>query len=398
MRRKKIFRFFDRYFGIPLVLFLALFTRRKRRLPIEDIRNILFIKLAAIGDGILLIPTLRKLKNSFPDSKITFMCSDINLSVIEKIPYVDRIINCRVYDFLKNPMNFYRFVKELRKTKYEVVIDAGQWERINSLITIFTKRDYSIGFRTKGQWKHVVNDAVVAHSRTKHEVENFMDLLMPLGIVPVSGEYDYDELQLEFFLKPEHREFRDKFWKENNLEDKTVICFHPGCGENGKPREWALENYINVGLRLHLADKNIVIIITGTNFEKYLCDPLHVALKDFAINTAGMFTLEQTAALVERSVLMLCSNTGILHVSTCVGTRTLGLHGPTNPAKWGAYNKSAITIQSSKFCSPCLYLGHDYGCNTPTCMKEITSDEVYMEIRKALKPELFLNILQVQEN
>jgi ADP-heptose:LPS heptosyltransferase len=398
MRRKKIFRFFDRYLGIPLVLFLALFTRRKRRLPIEDIRNILFIKLAAIGDGILLIPTLRKLKNSFPNAKITFMCSDINLSVIEKIPYVDNIINCRVYDFLKNPMNFFRFVKALRRTKYEVVIDAGQWERINSLITIFTKRDYSIGFRTKGQWKHVVNDAVVAHSRTKHEVENFMDLLMPLGIVPISGEYDYDELQLEFFLKPEHREFRDKFWSEHDLNNKTVICFHPGCGENGKPREWALENYISVGKRLHDADKNIVILITGTDFERYLCDPLYEALKDFAINTAGKFTLEQSAALVERANLMLCSNTGILHVSTCVGTRTVGLHGPTNPVKWGAYNKKAITIQSSKFCSPCLYLGHDYGCNTPTCMKEITSDEVYLEIRKALRPELFLNVLQLQEN
>jgi len=398
MRRKKIFRFFDRYFGIPLVLFLALFTRRKRRLPIEDIQNILFIKLAAIGDGILLIPTLRKLKDSFPKAKITFMCSDINISVIQKIPYIDRIINCRVYDFLKNPMNFYRFVKDLRKTKYEVVIDAGQWERINSLITIFTRRDYSIGFRTKGQWKHVVNDAVIAHSRTKHEVENFMDLLIPLGIVPVSGEYDFDDLQLEFFLKPEHRKFRDDFWKEHNLEDKNVICFHPGCGENGKPREWALENYINVGKRLHDADKDLVIIITGTNFEKYLCDPLHEALKDFSINTAGHYTLEQSAALVERAKLMLCSNTGILHVSTCVGTRTIGLHGPTNPVKWGAYNKRAITIQSSKFCSPCLYLGHDYGCNMPTCMKEITSDEVYMEIRKALKPELFLNILQVQES
>jgi ADP-heptose:LPS heptosyltransferase len=398
MRRKKIFRFFDRYFGIPLVLFLALFTRRKRRLPIEDIQNILFIKLAAIGDGILLIPTLRKLKDSFPKAKITFMCSDINISVIQKIPYVDRIINCRVYDFMKNPMNFYRFIKDLRKTKYEVVIDAGQWERINSLITIFTRRDYSIGFRTKGQWKHVVNDAVIAHSRTKHEVENFMDLLIPLGIVPVSGEYDFDDLQLEFFLKPEHRKFRDDFWKEHNLEDKNVICFHPGCGENGKPREWALENYVNVGKRLHDADKDLVIIITGTNFEKYLCDPLHEALKVFSINTAGHYTLEQSAALVERAKLMLCSNTGILHVSTCVGTRTVGLHGPTNPVKWGAYNKRAITIQSSKFCSPCLYLGHDYGCNMPTCMKEITSDEVYMEIRKALKPELFLNILQVQES
>jgi len=362
-------------------------------LPIEDIQNILFIKLAAIGDAILLIPTLRKLKNSFPKAKITFMCSDINISVIEKIPYVDRIINCRVYDFLKNPMNFVRFVKMLRKTKYEVVIDAGQWERINSIITVFTKRDYSIGFRTKGQWKHFVNDAIVEHSRTKHEVENFMDLLMPIGLVPVSGEYKFDDLQLEFFLKPEHREFRDNFWKEHNLEGKTVICLHPGCGENGKPREWAIENYINLALRLHENDSNTVILITGTKFEKYLCDPLYNATSDFAINTAGLFSLEQTAALVERADLMLCSNTGILHVSTCVGTKTIGLHGPTNPVKWGAYNKKAVTIQSSKYCSPCLYLGHDYGCNSPTCMKEITSDEVYLQIRKALKPELFLKVL-----
>ncbi len=397
MRRKKIFRFFDRYFGIPLVLFLALLTRRKRRLPIEDIQNVLIIKLAAIGDAILLIPTIRKIRNSFPKSKITFMCSDINLSVIEKIAYVDRIINCRVYDFLKNPLNFFRFVKELRKTKYEVVIDAGQWERINSLITIFTKRDFSIGFRTKGQWKHVINDAIVEHSRTKHEVENFMDLLIPLGIVPISGEHNYDELQLEFFLKPEHRKFRDEFWIANELGGKTVICLHPGCGENGKPREWALDNYVELGKRLHDFDKDIRILITGTNFERYLCDPLYEALKDFAVNTAGKFSLEETAALVERAKMMVCSNTGILHVSTCVGTKTIGLHGPTNPAKWGAYNKKAVTIQSKKYCSPCLYLGHDYGCNTPTCMREITADEVYIQIRKQLNPELFLNVLTTQE-
>ncbi len=393
MRRRKIFRFFDKYFGIPLVLFLALFTRRKRRLPIENIQNILFIKLAAIGDAILLVPTLRRLKNSFPDAKITFMCSDINRAVIEKIPYVDNIINCKVYDFLKNPLNFLRFIRTLRKTKYEVVIDAGQWERINSLIVMFTRRDYSIGFRTKGQWKHVVNDAVVEHSRTKHEVENFMDLLIPIGIVPVSGEYNQDELQLEYFLKPEDRAFRDKFWEENNLIGKTVICMHPGCGENGKPREWALENYINLGKRIHDFDKNIVIVITGTNFERYLCDPLHEALPNDTINTAGKYTLEQTAALVERAQLMVCSNTGILHVSTCVGTRTIGMHGPTNKKKWGAYSRNAIPIQSDKYCSPCLYLGHDYGCNKPTCMQHITVDEVYMAIRKALQPEMFLNVI-----
>jgi len=384
MQRRKIFRFFDRYFGIPLVLFLALFTRRRRRLPVENIRNILFIKLAAIGDAILLIPTLRKLRSSYPHAKITFMCSDVNKAIVEKIPFIDSIINCEVHSFLTHPLHFYRFIKNLRKTNYDIVIDAGQWERINSLIVTFSKRAYSIGFKTKGQWKHVVNDAIVEHSRTKHELENFMDLLIPLGIVPVTGIYKFDELQLEFFLKPEHRKLRDNFWKEHNLLKRTVICFHPGCGENGKPREWNVENYIRLGNKISEYDRDIRIILTGTKFERHLCDNINAELRGITINTAGEYTLEETAALIERSKMMICSNTGILHVSACVGTLTIGLHGPTNPAKWGAYNKRAIVIQSDKFCSPCLYLGHDYGCRTPTCMLHVTVDEVYLAVRKAL--------------
>jgi len=393
MRRRKIFRFFDKYLGIPVVILLALFTRRKRRLPIESIRNILIIKLAAIGDAILLIPTLRKLKSSLPEAKITFMCSDINKIVVEKIIYIDRIINCRVYDFLRNPLNFVRFIRELRKVKYELIIDAGQWERIDSVLTCFARKDYSVGFKTKGQWKHIINDAVVEHSKTRHELENFMDLLIPVGVIPAGRKLSFDELQLEFFLTDEDRRFRDQFWTDNNLENKTVICFHPGCGENGKPREWDISNYIQVGTRLNRFDRDIVVLITGTKFEGGLCRRLYEGMKDFAIDTSGKYTLEQTAALVERAKLMVCSNTGILHVSTCVGTKTVGLHGPTNPVKWGAYDNHSTIIQSDKFCSPCLYLGHDYGCNKPTCMKHITIDEVYMAVRKILQPEYFLNVL-----
>jgi ADP-heptose:LPS heptosyltransferase len=374
--------------GIPFIILLAVFSRKKRRLPIESIKNILFMKLAAIGDAILLIPTLRMLKQAFPRANITFMCSDINLAIIEKIPYVDNIINCRVYDFLKNPLNFIRFIKGLRKIKYEAIIDAGQWERINSIITCFARKDYSIGFKTKGQWKHVINDAVVEHSKERHELENFSDLLIPLGIISPGKKLSFDELQLEFFLTKEDREFRDRFWIENNLENKTVICFHPGCGENGKPREWDIQKYIQLAKRLHEYDENIIIVITGTKLERDLGKTLYEETCEFSILTSGEFTLEQTAAIVERAQLMVCSNTGILHISTCVGTRTIGLHGPTNPIKWGAYNKNAVVIQSDKFCSPCLYLGHDYGCNTPTCMLHITVDEVYLAIRKVLQPQV----------
>jgi ADP-heptose:LPS heptosyltransferase len=77
-----------------------------------------------------------------------------------------------------------------------------------------------------------------------------------------------------------------------------------------------------------------------------------------------------------------------LHLAASVGTKTIGLHGPTNPIKWAAYTKNTITIQSDKYCSPCLYLGHDYGCEKPNCMEYIKVDGVFLKTIKALNLHL----------
>ncbi len=384
MKRRAIFRIFDKYVGIPVIILLAIFTKRKKRLPIENIKKILIIKLAAIGDSILLIPTLRTLKKTFPDAEITFICSQINISVIKKIPYISKIIDCNVHSFLRNPFLFFKFIRDLRKEKYELLIDVGQWERINAIMAMLANADFTIGFKTEKQFKHFGYDSVVPHLRDKHELENFLDLLIPIGI-----NISEEDKKLEYFLSKEDYKFAYDFYSENDLEGKTVICLHPGCGENGMPREWAVQNYIDLGNRLTDYDDNIRILITGATHEEERCRQIAENIRKNVINTAGQYRLDNVVALVQKAKLIVCSNTGMLHIASCVGTKTMGLHGPTNPLKWGSYNKKSVLIQSDKFCSPCLYLGHDYGCQVPQCMAHISVDDVFIYIRKALNPELF---------
>jgi heptosyltransferase I len=388
MKRKAIFRFFDRYIGIPVLAILSIFLKKKKRLPIENINKILIIKLAAIGDTILIIPMLRALRKHLPDSEITFMCSPINISVVEKISYINKIINCDVHSFY-NLFKFFKFIREIRKEEYDILIDAGQWERINSIIAALSRNQYSIGFKTKHQFKHLMFDSFVYHLKTKHELETFLDLLVPLGII-ISDE----DKKLKYFLSKDNLIFAEKFWKENNFKGKPVICLHPGCGENGKPREWSNENYIELGKRLIAYDKSIKLLLSGPYMDVERCSIIERALKDSDIgdcitNVAGLYSLDDVVALVGKCDLIVCSNTGMLHIAGCVGTKTMGLHGPTNPVKWGSYAKNAVLIQSDKFCSPCLYLGHDYGCTRPDCMKYISVDDVFIYIRKALTPDLF---------
>ena len=135
MKRKSVFRFFDRYFGIPILIILTILLKRKRRLPIENIRKIAVIKLAAIGDSILIVPMLKALRRNFPECEISFICSDINISIINKIPYINKTILCDVHSFY-NPVKFFKFIIPLRKENFDVMIDAVAVERLDNLKAI----------------------------------------------------------------------------------------------------------------------------------------------------------------------------------------------------------------------------------------------------------------------
>jgi heptosyltransferase III len=342
------------------------------------------IIFAAIGDTIILIPTLKVLRRAYPNAEITLLCSNINAGVVKNIPYIDKSIVSDIYIYATKPVAFIKFIKLLRKEKYEIIIDTEQWSRISALIISLSRYDYSIGFRTPGQLKHFMFDAVAMHSKDKHELETFFDLLGLLGI-----EVFEEDKKLEYFLSEDNLKFADKFFQENDLKDKTIVCLHPGCGSNGKPREWSIEKYIQLGNKLGEFIPGLVILITGSPDDSEKCKFISDGIKLNCLNIVGKYPLDDVLGIIEKVNLVVCSNTGMLHLAACIGTRTLGLHGPTNPVKWAAYSKNTVTLQSDKYCSPCLYLGHDYGCEIPNCMEYITVDEVFLKVIKIIYPEKF---------
>lgn len=382
MQRKAIYRYIDRYAGIPLLVFLSLLFKREKRLPIENLKEILIIKFAAIGDVILMVPMLRLLKRYYPEAKITFLCSDINYGMVKRVKYVDEIINYNIHSAISNPRKFIKFLSVIRKGTFDLVIDAEQWSRINAILTVFLKKKYTIGFKFEKQYKHSYYDAISIHSKEQHEVENFLSLLNIIGITAKEGEK-----YLEFDLKDEDLNFAEEYWKENRLEGKYVVCMQPGSGVNGYAREWKDEYYAALGKKLVSEFENVRILLTGLKSDFERCELIVNAIGENARNIAGKNNMDRDLAVVKKSNLMICGNTGILHLAASVGTKTIGLHGPNNSVLWGAYDKNAVVVQSDIYCSPCLYLGHDFGCKKPVCMDRISVEDVYQKILESMKKE-----------
>ena len=375
MRGNKLAKYVDKFFGIPLLILFSFF--RKEKNPIEKIQKILIIKLSALGDTILLLPVIKTLKENYPSSKIGMVVTEINKSIAEKCDYIDNIFEFKPEEFIKNPLKLLKFIKRIRREDFDIAIDADQWLRISAILSFLSGSKIRIGFKTEGQFKHFTFTDVVPHKRNQHEIECFFDLIKPLKLRKIDKTL---ELKIE----------EDKIIEAENIlnslgiqKNEKFIIVHPEVPSHGFQRQWPLENFSKL-IEEIIKKYNIKILITGTknieDFAKKMTEKNSEKIKSFL----GA-PIEIVSAIISKSLVLICNNTGIMHLACAIGTPVIALHGPTDPLKWGPLGNRDIIIKSDLRCSPCLYLGFEYGCLTNNCMKTIKVDKVMENVDRLLK-------------
>jgi ADP-heptose:LPS heptosyltransferase len=78
------------------------------------------------------------------------------------------------------------------------------------------------------------------------------------------------------------------------------------------------------------------VVVTGSADERPLAEAVAAAagLPDGSI-LAGATTVSELAALVAAAARVVCTDTGVAHLATALGTPSVVLFGPTSPEEWG---------------------------------------------------------------
>jgi ADP-heptose:LPS heptosyltransferase len=378
MRGNKFFKFIDIAAGITLLLLLKLvdmvifpFRRAFKQLN----NDFVVIKFSAMGDTVLLLPVLKKLKNEYPGSRITVVATEINRVVVENCRYVDEVM---VFDlkWLVNPVKLAGFIYKLNSKKAATALDFDQWLRISPVIAFLSGAGKRIGFKTRGQFRHYLYTSSVAHSEGKHEIECFFDLIRVLGI-GVTAE----DTELFFDVPAEAQTKAEELLKHMGAGGRFAVI-HPGCGAHGWQRQWPEEKYAKVVE--YLENRGISAVVSVGKGEEPVYEKIRQQLGGGRLMAIKGESLQVLAALIRKSVLFISGNTGVMHLAAASGAVVIGLHGPTNPVKWGPLGKKSVIIKSGAGCSPCLYLGSEYKCRDRACMEGISADEVIKIIEKIL--------------
>jgi ADP-heptose:LPS heptosyltransferase len=156
-----------------------------------------------------------------------------------------------------------------------------------------------------------------------NEAEHNLVPLRALGI-------DTDDLSPLLVPTPDARGWADEYLAQRVKRERPCIVVHPGAGKT--ENVWAPANFAEVVNRLAEGVPIDVFVVEGPR------DAEHVELFGRSVRTAHNVlsgrTIGEIAAILNRADLVLCNDTGVMHVACAAGANTLAVFGPTDPVRW----------------------------------------------------------------
>jgi lipopolysaccharide heptosyltransferase II len=322
------------------------------------IGKLLVIKLRAVGDVILSTATLPNLRAAFPGATIDFLVEQSCRDVVEGNDRIDNVIV-----FSKTGMNGARILLDLRRAKYDMVIDLFGNPR-SALMTFASRARYRVGYDFRGR-SYAYNILVKPRGAEVHNVEFNLDALRRIG-VSVTTKSPY------FPLAEADREFARLETEKLGLTGRLVIGFNPGT--NRPAERWPAERFAELGALIAGRLAARICVFWGPG-EKPLADAIAGRIGEAAV-VAPPTSLKQLGAMFERCSLVVSNDTGPMHIAAALGVPTVGIFGPVNPLLQGPWGEKARYVRKDEL--TCLGCNHDKSCPIgDPCMTELEAEKVY---------------------
>ncbi len=357
---------------------------RSRRINPGAVRKVLLIPHPGIGNLILLTPALQAIRHQFPDSQISVVVDASGCAEVFR-DAAGLVHETLVFDFAKESLGgLWRFWAQHRVRDFDLAFSC--WGFLHALFAWLSGARTRVGFQYKlgfHRRSSFLLTSAVAFDHRKHEVEQYLDLLKPLGIEVAKPEIffplsDEDIQKAEELLRAEVR----------NAETHPLIGLHIGSNENLAAKRWPPGSFAALLERIRADYPAVVFVLVGGKNEIAYTQRFVTRCGVPVINFVDRLTLKETAALIRRCELFISNDSGPMHLAAAVKTPVIGIFGPTvywKNAPWGDPRR-CIVVRKDMPCSPC-YVPYSarLSCPDPRCLRELTVDDVYEKVRPILK-------------
>lgn len=294
-------------------------------------QRILLCRLSAIGDCIHTIPLAVKIKELWPESKLTWLVGCAASQLLETHSAVDELIKVERH-WVKNRKLWASLRTELRQRKFDIAFDPQGLIK-SSLLAWLSGAPIRVGFdysQARELAPLLVNRRV---SRTqRHMVDTYLELLSAWTTVKPG--------QAKFNM-PVYRAAAERvpgLLKAAGLaENEDYVCVTPGAGWPTKI--WPTDRFAQVTRHLREQQQLRSMIVWAGEGERLMANAI-AEQSHGAACVSPPTNLTELAEIARRAKLFIGADTGPVHLAAALGTACVGLYGPTWSDEVGPYGVS----------------------------------------------------------
>ena len=281
--------------------------------------KILFIRGGALGDFIVTLPTLRLLRQRWPEAHIEVLGH----------PRISEIALHRTY------LNGVRSVDHGPLSAFftpRAVLDPAWMDYIGGfdlVLSYFYDPDglFLLNLQRCKPGRILTHSPRVPEEFGRPAALHFAGMLEPLGLALA------DDVASDLFPSPEDVAAGRAFL--TGLKSGTrLVAIHPGSGGNAK--NWPMNSWAELGRRLSSAAGNLALLLVEGEADAEPAQFMVEAWKDLPHLRARWLPLPILAALLRETSLYLGHDSGITHLAAASrrDLPVIALFGPTDPAIW----------------------------------------------------------------
>jgi heptosyltransferase I len=291
--------------------------------PRAPASSLCLLRLSALGDVTHVVPLVRTLQAAWPSCAIAWIIGRGEHRLLEGLPGVEFL----EYDKGSGLSGMRRLRRTLRGRRFDALLQMQVALRANLLSAVVLARR-RIGYdRTRSRDLHglFVNERI-ADRPGIHVLDAIGSFCEPLGLRQETVRWDLP-------VPDEAHAWARAQWPGDG---RPTLLISP-CSSHGL-RNWRADRYAAVAD--HAATHGWRVVLCGgrSALERDTADAIVAAMHAPPLDLVGRDTLKQLPALLARADLVMTPDAGPMHIANAMGTKVLGLHAASNPARSGPYS------------------------------------------------------------
>ncbi len=328
-----------------------------------------------LGDSVMATPTLRAMRQLYPQARITALARSTVRPIIDACPWVDRIITTRparkgMSDSRRK--NIFALAARLSSAKFDTAIILANSFR-TALLTRMAGIPRRIGYDRDGRGGLLTDRLLARRAQGRFVPVSAVEYY--LGLPRYLGALDPDT-RMELVTRPQQDQRASELLAQAGYapdDARPLVLLNPGANY-GAAKIWYPDRFAAVADRC-VEEHGAVIAVNGAPKERAILDAVVGAMKSPAIDLPKLGAdLTVLKSVVKRARLMVTNDTGPRHVAAALGVPVVTVFGPTDPAWTDIGFALERQVMVKVFCGPCQKkhcpLDH-------RCMTQITPEMVF---------------------